>query len=87
MTPISKHITPAQLGDFLQNAFERGLIGEEAHESIEAGVLPVRLIREKLKCLIERGENGFFDLTFEEGFSQEAANDNSEDWRNGRLAA
>ena len=87
MTPHSKHITPAELGDFLYSAQERGLIGEEVYEAILAGVLSVGTIREKLKCLIERGEDGFFDLTFEEGFGQEVANDNTEDWRNGRLAA
>ena len=53
-----------QFGDFLQDAWEEGHIGSEVHESIEAGVIPIRYLREKLRLAIERSdEEGYLNVT------------------------
>ncbi len=54
----------AQFGDLLQHAWEEGVIGSEVHEAIEAGVIPIRHLREKLRLAIERSdEEGYLDVT------------------------
>ena len=54
MAQITRNISFAQLGDLLQDEWEKGTIGNDVHDSIEAGLLPIRLLREKLKWIIER---------------------------------
>ena len=54
MAQITRNISFAQLGDLLQDEWEKGTIGNDVHNSIEAGFLPIRLLREKLKWIIER---------------------------------
>jgi hypothetical protein len=54
MAQITRNISFAQLGDLLQDEWEKGTIGNDVHESIEAGFLPIRLLREKLKWIIGR---------------------------------
>lgn len=65
MPPKKTHkLTFAQFGDLLQEAWENGFIGGEVHESIEAGVIPIRYLREKLRLVIERSdEEGYLDVT------------------------
>lgn len=58
MAQITRNISFAQLGDLLQDEWEKGNIGKDVHESIEAGFLPIRLLREKLKWVIEREGEG-----------------------------
>ncbi len=54
----------AQFGDFLQDAWEKGLIGSEVHDFIEEGIIPIRYLREKLRLVIERSdEEGYLDVT------------------------
>ncbi|MBU1017777.1 hypothetical protein KKA33_01985 [Patescibacteria group bacterium] len=60
----TQKFTFAQFGDLLQQAWEDGHIGEEVHESIESGVIPIRYLREKLRLVIERSdEEGYLDVT------------------------
>ena len=60
----TQKITFEQLGDLLQNAWEEGHIGEDVHESIESGVIPIRYLREKLRLVIEKSdEEGYLDVT------------------------
>lgn len=65
MPPKKTHkLTFEQFGNFLQQAWEEGHIGEEVHESIESGVIPIRYLREKLRLAIERSdEEGYLDVT------------------------
>lgn len=60
----TQRLSLAQFGDLLQNAWEEGHIGEEVHESIESGVIPIRYLREKLRLVIEKAdEEGYLDVT------------------------
>ena len=60
----TQKLTFAQFGDLLQNAWEEGHIGEDVHESIESGVIPIRYLREKLRLVIEKSdEEGYLDVT------------------------
>jgi hypothetical protein len=62
--PKTRKITFSQLGQFLQRAWEMGLIGQDVHDLIEAGKLPIRQLRDKLKCVIERSdEEGYLNFT------------------------
>lgn len=57
-------LTFAQFGDLLQLACEEGRIGSEVHDYIEAGVVPIRYLREKMRWVIERSdEEGYLNLT------------------------
>lgn len=42
----------------LQHEWQEGNIGDEVQESILAGVIPIKLLREKLRWIIEREGNG-----------------------------
>jgi hypothetical protein len=55
---LSRKISFSQLGDLLQKEWEKGTIGEEAYESIQDGLLPIRYLREQLRWIIEREGNG-----------------------------
>ena len=60
----TQKLSLAQFGDFLQQAWEDGAIGDEVHEYIEAGVIPIRLLRDKMRLVIERSdEEGYLDVT------------------------
>lgn len=60
----TKKLSFAQLGDLLQEQWEAGKIGDEIHEYIETGLLPVHLLREKLRLVIERSdEEGYLNVT------------------------
>lgn len=60
----TQKISFAQLGDFLQTQWEAGNIDSDIHDYIEAGLLPIHLLREKLRLLIERSdEDGYLDVT------------------------
>lgn len=66
--PMAEHsrlITFAQLGDLLQDEWSKGNIGEEIHESLEEGFLPIRELREKLHWILER-EGDQLRLTVED---------------------
>jgi hypothetical protein len=58
MAKITRNISFSQLGDLLQKEWERGNITKDVHDSIEAGLLPIRLLRERLKWVIEREGEG-----------------------------
>jgi hypothetical protein len=94
MAQITRNISYSQLGDLLQEEWEKGNIGNDVHESIEAGFLPIRLLREKLKWIIEREGEGIrltvendVDSRFNPPRNRFAANDNSEDWTDRRQEA
>lgn len=54
----------AQFGDLLQHAWEEGHIGSEVHDFIEAGVVPIQYLREKMRWVIERAdEDGYLNIT------------------------
>jgi hypothetical protein len=63
MAKITRNISFSQLGDLLQEEWEKGNIENEVHQSIEAGYLPIRYLREKLKWIIERNEGEGLRLT------------------------
>jgi hypothetical protein len=73
MAKITRNISLSQLGDLLQEEWEKGNIGTDVHDSIEAGLLPIRLLREKLKWVIEREGEGV-RLTVEDDEVDEALN-------------
>jgi len=79
MAQITRNISFSQLGDLLQEEWEKGNIGNDIHESIEAGLLPIRYLREKLKWVIER--NG------DEGLRLTVQNDDLDDSLNFKRAA
>jgi len=54
----SRKITFEEFGDLLQREWEEGKIGKDIHESIEAGVIPIKRLREELKLIIERDGDG-----------------------------
>jgi hypothetical protein len=58
MAKIIRNISFSQLGDLLQEEWEKGNITQDVHDSIEAGLLPIRLLRERLKWIIEREGEG-----------------------------
>ncbi len=64
MAQITRNISFSQLGELLQEEWEKGNIGNDVHESIEAGYLPIRYLRERLKWVIERNGEGL-QLTVE----------------------
>ncbi len=65
MPPKKTHkLTFEQFGNLLQQAWEEGHIGEDVHEAIEAGMIPIQHLREKLRLTIERSdEEGYLDVT------------------------
>jgi hypothetical protein len=48
----SRNITFEEFGDMLQHEWQEGNIGDEVQESILAGVIPIKLLREKLRWII-----------------------------------
>lgn len=62
----SQKLSFAELGDLLQQEWEQGNIDNEVHEYIEAGLIPIHILREKLRWVIEREEDGLL-LTMEDG--------------------
>lgn len=54
----SRKITFAEFGDLLQNEWMQGNIGSEVQEVIQAGLIPIKLLREKLRWIIEREGDG-----------------------------
>ena len=86
-------LTFDQLGDLLQDAWERGYIDSGVQADIMKGLLPIGYLRDKLRLLIERSdEEGYLNVTQlpeESGAANEdselsdgdAANDDSEDFR------
>lgn len=56
-------MTAEQVGDLLCDAWKKGLIGNSVLDYIDEGILPVGIIREKLKLAIEgTGEEGVFEV-------------------------
>lgn len=51
-------LTFAQFGDLLQQEWEAGNIDSEIHQYIEAGLVPIKLLRERLRWIIEREGDG-----------------------------
>lgn len=58
MAKITRNISFSQFGDLLQEEWEKGNITQEVHDYIAAGVVPIRLLEEKLNWLIERQREG-----------------------------
>ena len=57
-------LTFAQFGDLLQHAWEEGHIGNEVHDDILNGLIPIGYLREKMRWVIERSdEDGYLNLT------------------------
>lgn len=54
----SRQISFAHFGDLLQRAWERGKIGEDVHEAIKRGLVPIQKLREQLRWVIEREGDG-----------------------------
>jgi hypothetical protein len=54
----SRNITFEEFGDLLQHEMNEGNIGDEVQEVIQAGLIPIKLLREKLRWIIEREGNG-----------------------------
>jgi len=54
----SRKITFEEFGDMLQNEWKEGKIGEDVQEFIQAGIVPIKLLREKLRWIIEREGDG-----------------------------
>ncbi len=53
----TRQITFDQLGDLLQEEFEKGNIGSDVHDFIaQNGALPIKYLREQLRWTIERDE-------------------------------
>lgn len=81
-------LTFEQLGDLLQDAWERGYIDSGVQADIMKGLLPIGYLRDKLRLLIERSdEEGYLNVTqlpeetAANDDSEDAANDDSEDFR------
>lgn len=60
-----RKITFEEFGDLLQQEWEKGNLPSEAHEMIQAGVVPIAMLREKLRWIIERDGTGL-RLSFQE---------------------
>lgn len=61
-----KKLSFAELGDLLRQEWEQGNIDNEVHEYIEAGLIPIHILREQLRWVIEREGDGLL-LSMEDG--------------------
>jgi len=59
MTPAwSRKITFEEFGDLLREEWEKGNLTSEVRDLIQAGVVPIAHLREKLRWIIEREGDG-----------------------------
>ena len=54
----SRTLSFAQFGEMLQDEWEKGRIGDDIHQCIESGFLPIKLLSERLQWVIEREGDG-----------------------------
>jgi hypothetical protein len=64
----SRKISFEEFGDMLQYEWQQGNIGKDVHRAIEMGLLPIQELREKLRWIISREDDGL-RLTFEENLN------------------
>ena len=54
----NRKITFEEFGDLLEQEWEQGNISNEVHEYIQAGLIPIHILRDKLRWVIEREGDG-----------------------------
>lgn len=74
----SRKITFEEFGELLQHEWQEGKIGKEVQDYIMAGMLPIKLLRDKLRWIIEREGDGL-RLTMEADELKIPINNDSQD--------
>jgi len=54
----SRKITFEEFGDLLSYELEQGNIGDDVPKLIAAGLIPIKILRDKLRWIIEREGDG-----------------------------